>query len=151
MRTRYLQAMHTTNYADTFIGLADDCPAQQGTVPPERGEQPTVALRTYRMIAENPYRFTSDDVIFTVYADRMGIPEAERPAARAAFFAKPQACLRSSDLGRRYGWGIHADSHSRVALYGAETEEYLILAAGRALSDGGEVVVVNRAMRSKRG
>lgn len=142
--------MGTTNYVDTFIGVAEDSAAQAGTEPPQRGEQPSVALRTYRMIADHPYRYTSDDVIFTVHADRQGIPEAERPAARKAFFAKPQACLRASDLGKRYGWGIHADAHSRVALYGMETEAYRRLAAGEAPDGGGQVVVVNRAMRSKR-
>ncbi len=142
--------MGTTNYVDTFIGVAEDCPATAGTVPPTRGEQPTVARRTYSMIAEHPYRYTSDDVIFTVHADRQAIPEADRPAARKAFFAKPQACLRASDLGKRYGWGIHADGQSRVALYGVETEAYRRLAAGEAPDGDGEVVVVNRAMRSKR-
>lgn len=143
--------MGSTNYYDTFIGVADDGPAQEGTVPPLRGEQPSVALRSYRMIAEHPYRYTSDDVIFTVYADRQGIPEAERPAAREAFFAKPQACLRASDLGKRYGWGIHSDAEGRVALYGVETEAYRRLAAGGAAVEGGPpVAVVNRAMRSKR-
>lgn len=143
--------MGSTNYFEAFIGVADDCPAEAGTVPPERGEQPSVALRTYRMIASAPYHHTSDDVIFGVTADRQGLPEAERPAARAAFFAKPQACLRASDLGRRYGWGIHSDEQGRVAIYGVETEEYRRLAAGESLAgEAGAVTVITRAMRSKR-
>ena len=39
-----------------------------------------VQRRSLRMIAENPYRLTSDDVIFTVWADRTGIAEADRAA-----------------------------------------------------------------------
>jgi len=85
---------------------------------------PSVAARTYALIAEHPYQFTSGAVIFTVYADRRDIPPANRAAARAAFYSKGQPCLRSSDLGKRYGWGIHADGGGRVALYGVETPEY---------------------------
>jgi len=41
-----------------------------------------------------PYHYTSADVIFAVYADRAGIPEPDRAAARAEFYARPQPCLR---------------------------------------------------------
>ena len=87
----------TTNYVDTFIAVADDCPAMAGTVPPSRTE-PSVAELTHAMIAASPYRYTSDDVIFTVWADRRGLVPQDRPVARAQFFAKGQPCLRSSDL-----------------------------------------------------
>lgn len=50
------------------------------------------------MIAEHPYEFTSAEVIFTAFADRHGISEDERAAARAEFYSRSQACLRSSDL-----------------------------------------------------
>ena len=88
--------IHTTNYVDTFIAIADDCAAMAGTVPPSRTE-PSVAELTHAVIAANPYRYTSDDVIFTVWAGRGLVPQ-DRPAARAQFFAKGQPCLRSSDL-----------------------------------------------------
>ncbi|WP_298711512.1 DUF6157 family protein [Micrococcus sp. 2A] len=35
---------------------------------------------------------------------------------REAFFAKSQACLRASPLGKRHGWGLHHDAEGRVAL-----------------------------------
>ena len=108
--------IHTTNYVDTFIAVADDYAAMVGTVPPSRTE-PSVAELTHAMIAANPYRYTSDDVIFTVWADR-GLVRQDRPAARAQIFAKGQPCLRSSDLGKRYGWGVHSDSDGRVARRG---------------------------------
>ncbi|MEU4625016.1 DUF6157 family protein [Actinoplanes sp. NPDC023801] len=139
--------MHSTNYVDTFIGVAEDCPVSSAVVPPERSPAGIAAL-TFRMIAEAPYRYTSDDVVFTVWADRRGVPEADLPAARAAFFAKGQPCLRASDLGKRYGWGIHADSEGRVALVPAGSAEYVTLSAGRAPS--GTPVTVTRAMRSRR-
>ncbi len=139
---------HSTNYHDTFLTIAPDCAATQGTVPPL--DKPTVASLTYRMIAENPYRYTSDDILFTVYADRNALPAGERDAARRAFFAKPQACLRASDLGKKYGWGIHADEHGRVALVGCETKAYRELAEGKRRGANGEPVRVKPAMRSSR-
>lgn len=134
--------MKTTNYVDTLIEIAEDCPAGSAVIPPERSS-PTIARRQFELLAEDPYRHTSDDVIFTVHADRAGIPEADRPAARERFFAKGQPCLRTSPLARRYGWGIHHDAEGRVALVPAGSPEYERLAA-----DPG--VTRLRAMRSRR-
>jgi len=134
--------MKTTNLFDTFIAVARDCPADRGTQPRESAT-PSIALRTFRMIRDAPYAFTSDDVIFTVYADRKEIPPSERDAARRTFFSRGQACLRASELGKRYGWGIHSDAKGRVALYGVETPEYDAFARG-------EGVVVTHAMRASK-
>ncbi|MCY7412582.1 MAG: DUF6157 family protein [Salinibacterium sp.] len=139
--------MHTTNYFDTFIAVAPDSDAVEGTIPPQRAA-PSVAERTFRMIAENPYALTSDDVIFAVWADRRDLPEESRAIARAEFFSQGQPCLRSSDLGKRYGWGVHSDADGRVAVVGIDTAEYVALAAGRTAE--GSAVTVTVAMRSKR-
>jgi hypothetical protein len=140
--------MGTTNYVHTFILVADDCPVKVGTPPPQ-SSAPSVAALTYRQLSEQPYRYTSDDVLFTVYAERHGIPEAERSKARVEFFRKPQACLRASPIGKRYGWGIHSDAEGRVALYGMESEQYRAFASGRAPGSG-EAVTLKKAMRSSR-
>lgn len=142
--------MHSTNYIDTFIAIAPDSDAQQGTTP-KQAEKPSVAALTFELINMHPYRYTSDDVLFEVHAARKGIPERERAAARAAFFAKPQACLRASDLGKRYGWGIHSDAHGRVALYSVESAQYATLLAGKSPTHPSRPVTVKQAMRSKRG
>jgi hypothetical protein len=96
------------------------------------------------MIHEHPYQYTSDDVIFTVWADRNEIAKRDRIQARAEFFAKPQPCLRSSDLGKKYGWGIHSNAHGRVALIGVETAEY------KAFASGARGTTIKAAMRSTR-
>lgn len=134
-------AEHTTNYASTFIEVAEDCPADQAQEPPA-SEVPTIAALHYRMIAEHPFERTSDDVIFATWALRRGI-DPDDGAARDAFFAKGQACLRASPLGKRYGWGVLSDDHGRVALVPRESEEYASLAADPSLRH-------TRAMRSKR-
>jgi len=140
--------VHTTDYVDTFITVAPDTAARDATEPPV-AERPSVAAMTYAMIAANPYRHTSDDVIFSVWADRRDIPNEERDEARSEFFSKGQACLRSSDLGKRYGWGIHADAEGRVAVYPLGSSEYDTLASGTSPRDGTPVTVIS-AMRSKR-
>ncbi|WP_114454984.1 DUF6157 family protein [Halopolyspora algeriensis] len=142
--------MERVDYRDTFIAVAEDSPAETGTVPPSRSENPSIAARTYRLIAEHPYGFTSGDVLFTVFADRQGIPETGRETARAEFHSRSRACLRSSDLGKRYGWGIHADSHGCLALYGVETPQYAEFVSGRRRSESGAPITVTRAMRSSR-
>ena len=140
---------HTTNYFDTFITVAPDSKADGPSEPPvKEGAAPSVAARTYGMIAEAPYAHTSDDVIFTVWADRRDVPADERGAARAEFFSKGQPCLRSSDLGKRYGWGVHSDAEGRVAVYPLGSAEYRALADGTA--PDGTAVTVTAAMRSSR-
>ncbi len=96
--------MSTTNYQSTFILVADDCPVQEAEVPRVGPRGKTIASLQHELLAERPYEMTSDDLLSEIHAIRNGITESERPAARDAFFAKPQACLRSSPLGKRYGW-----------------------------------------------
>ena len=135
--------MGSTNYYDTFIEVAPDCPVDHAAEPRPRGTAPTVAELQYRMIAEHPYEYDSDDVLFTVFADRAGIGAEDRAAEREAFFAKGQPCLRASALGKRLGWGVHSDDAGRVALHPVESDRYRELAA-----DPGVAHLV--AMRSKR-
>ncbi len=114
--------LHTTNYSDTFIAVAKDSAAKTGTAPD--AAKPTVASVTFRLIHEHPYRFTSDDVLFMVHAERKEIPESQWPTARKAFFSKPQACLRASPLPKSHGWGVHCDEAGRVAIYAVESADY---------------------------
>jgi hypothetical protein len=136
--------MHTTNYTDTFIEVSADCPAEAGTVPPVKGDARTVANLQFDMISAHPYAFTSDDVLFSVYAQRNDLTPAEHEQARTDFFSKGQACLRASPLTKRYGWGVHCDHNGRIALYGRETAEYKKLSTDKKLK-------VVKGMRSQRG
>ncbi|WP_421826063.1 DUF6157 family protein [Larkinella sp.] len=135
--------IHTTNYTNTLIAIADDCPASRGETPPQKGDAKSVARLQFEMLSQKPYHYTSDDVLFQVYADRNDLTESERPAARQQFFSKGQPCFRASPLTKRYGWGVHSDENGRIALLGCETEEYDKLA-----SDGNLQVV--KAMKSSR-
>ena len=138
-------ASHTTNYYDTFIAVAPDSSAPGGVEPPAKA---TIASRTFELISQAPYDRTSDDVIFTVWAERNDVPAEEWDAAREEFFSVGRACLRSSDLGKRYGWGLHFDAEGHIALVASRTPEYEHLAGGSG-PDGRPVKVI-LAMRSSR-
>lgn len=132
---------HTTNYFGTFIEVSEDCPTDVAQEPPIT-ETPSIAALHYRLIAEQPYGRTSDDVVFETFALRTGIA-VDDAAAREEFFGVGRPCLRSSPLGKRYGWGLHHDDEGRVALVARESEEYALRAADPDAAH-------TRAMRNRR-
>lgn len=115
---------HTTNYQNTFIAVADDSSVTKGEVPPLNGDGKTVAGIQFERISKNPYKFTSDDVLFQVFAERRYLTEGEMEEARKQFFSKGQPCFRASPLTKKYGWGVHNNEHGKIAVYGVESDEY---------------------------
>ena len=107
---------HTTNYIDTFIEVAEDCKAAVGC-PPQDKVPKTAARIEYEMLISNPYQYTSDDVLYESNGNRRGM-------SRKDFFAKAQPCLRSSALGKRYGWGVHCNRDGKVAIFPLESPQY---------------------------
>ncbi len=132
--------MENVDYTSTFLTVAPDTTAVAGVEP----SGTTVAAATFRLIAEQPYALRSSDVIFRVWAQR----HDASPEDWDTFYATPRACLRSSDLGKRYGWGIHADADGRLALFAVGSAEYEALAGG--VAPDGSAVTVRAAMRSSR-
>jgi hypothetical protein len=133
--------MKTTNYINTLIEPAEDCKVSQSTIPPERGGKATVATMQYAMLSGHPYEYDSDDVLFSVYADRNGIAHTEE--SRAAYFSKGQPCFRASPLTKQFGWCVHSDSTGRIALIEAGSAEHQRLAADASVKK-------IRAMRNAR-
>lgn len=114
----------TTNYYNAFISIAEDCPASSGENPHRGAPAPTIATLQFDMLVSSPYVFTSDDVLFTVFATRSGVLEDQLQVERDKFFSKGQPCLRSSPLPKRYGWGVHSDDEGRIAIYPVNSAEY---------------------------
>lgn len=135
--------LHSTNYFNTFIEIAEDCRAIQAEIPPIKGDNKTVANLQFDIIHKNPYKYTSDDVLFQVFAVKKEIIEDELLEAKKLFFAKGQACFRASPLTQRYGWGIHSDAEGKIALIAAGSTEY------ETLKNTPELKIL-KAMRSKR-
>lgn len=119
---------HTTNYFNTLIEMAEDTKVNCGTIPPAKDKK-TVAEMQYELLDGNPYKYSSDDVLFLVYAERNNIPQDEYPEAREQFFSKGQPCMRTSPLTKNYGFGIHCNGEGKIALFGMETKEYQQLLA----------------------
>lgn len=133
---------HTTNYKNTLIEIAEDCPVQQSEIPPIKRNK-TLANIQYEMISVNPYIFTSDEVMLECFMLKNKLPESEKATAEKEFFSQGQPCFRSSALAKRYGFGVHSDSEGKIALLPRESEEYENL-----IKD--ETVTKVKAMRSKR-
>lgn len=127
--------MHTTNYFDTIIVVAEDCPVSVSEVPPVK--DPTSAAQIqYEMLVNHPYQYTSDDVLYTSNGERRGLRREE-------FFSKGQPCFRSSPLTKRYGWGVHCNAEGKVAIFPMGSKKYKKFAADKSLKQ-------LQAMRSKR-
>ncbi len=135
--------MKDQNYYDTFIEVADDCPAMAGEVPVQKTTEKSVAVLQHELISKHPGKYTQEDVLFRVFATRQGIARADQKKAREVFFSKGQPCMRCSPLGKRYGWGIYCDSDGRVSLISRGTKEYAKLASDKTIKH-------LKAMRSKR-
>lgn len=135
--------MHTTNYTDTFIEVAAECPATSGEIPPTKADGKSVAGLPYELIKKHPYQYDSDDVIFHCYAVKNDLTKAELVTAKEIFFSKGQPCLRASPLTKRYGWGVHSDANGKVAIYGVETAAYKKYATSKKLD-------IIKAMRAKK-
>jgi hypothetical protein len=135
--------MKTTNYYETFIEVAEDCPVTEAEIPSMKNGEKTVAFLHYELIANNPYIYTSDDVIFNTYAQRNGILPQKLDAEREKFFSKGQPCLRSSPLTKRYGWGVHSNKGGKVAIYPVGSKEYQKYSANGSIRH-------LKGMRSKR-
>jgi hypothetical protein len=102
----------------------------------------SVAAGQFAILAGRPpYSRTSDDLLFAAEKQRTG--RAGTDGERAAFFTKPQPCLRASPLTKRYGWGIHHDEQGRIALVARGSSDY------QRLSSGEDLKVVP-AMRNKK-
>ena len=135
--------LHTTNYKNAFLRVSTDVPVEKSEIPPVKRNK-TLANIQYDMIAKNPYKYSSDDVLFECFAQKNDVTENDRKEARAAFFSKGQPCLRSSALAKRYGFGFHFNDASKIALFPMESKEY------QNFTDD-EAVEQITAMRNKRG
>lgn len=138
------------NYYDTFITIAADCPATEGTVPPDKKSGKTKAGIEFQLVSEHPYEYTQEELLYEVHIRHKDIPQEELAAKgtqiRDEFFQKPMACLRASMLPKKFGWGIHFNAEGKMALVPVESELYKQFVEG----DQGDIKLL-AAMRNSRG
>ncbi|SOE20823.1 hypothetical protein SAMN06298216_1304 [Spirosomataceae bacterium TFI 002] len=135
--------IHSTNYFNTLVEIAEDSPVAIAEVPPLKKDKKSVANLQFEMVNKHPYQYTSDDVFFSVYAEKQGLTVGELEKARAEFFSKGQPCFRASPLTKRYGWGVHSNENGKVALVAVGSDEYEKFQADSS-------VAKTKAMRFKR-
>lgn len=130
--------------ANTFVTIADDCGALQGTPPPERpGKDPTLARLHYDLLSQHPYEYDLDGFNFEIYCQKNRIKPEDRESHRESFFSKGHPCMRGSPLTKTYGFGAHYNGSGKIAIYPVDSEAY-----GKFLNDPENKVEM--AMRSKR-
>ncbi|CAM4338771.1 HNH endonuclease [Paenibacillus alkaliterrae] len=138
------------NYYNTFITVSPDCPAEFGTVPPDKKDGRTKPSLEYELAAGQPYGYTQEELMYEVHVRHKELTAeelAERGTeTREQFFAKPTACLRASMLPKKYGWGIHFNEEGKMKLVPRESAEYLQFVEG----DSGKVKVLAGMRNSKK-
>jgi Family of unknown function (DUF6157) len=130
--------LHSTNYNNCFILVASDYVYDFARFPKEG----TIGALQLDLVQQNPYKYTSDDLLFMVHAIRNDISQDDK-SAHNSFFAKPQACLRASPLVKTLGFGVHHDENSKIAVFPIESADYK-----RLLNDKNTKKVLG--MRTKR-
>jgi hypothetical protein len=110
------------NYYNTFITVAADCPSEFGQIPKDKKDGKTKPGVEYELAAEQPYRYSQEELLYLTHIRHKGLTEEELP--REVFYQKPQPCLRASMLPKKYGWGIHFNAEGKLALIPAESQEY---------------------------
>ncbi|MGC5325391.1 DUF6157 family protein [Brevibacillus sp. SYSU BS000544] len=139
------------SYLDTFIQVAPDCPVTSSVIPAARNEKKPMHVIQYELLAQHPYEYTHEDLLFEVHIRRKEFSREDLAnrgeEIRAELFQKKHPCLRASSLPKKYGWGVHYNSEGKIALYGMETDEYKKFVEG--VQDGNTQLLY--ALKSKRG
>ena len=134
---------------NTFVQVAPDSSALKAVIPEARGDKKTIQVIQYELLTNNPYSLTLNDLIFEIFVLRNNISstdlEFHKTTIWAELFAKPQPCMRTSMLPKKYGWGVHYDGSGKIGLHALESEQY-----GHLSAFGDGVKKVELAMRSKR-
>lgn len=134
---------HSTNYFNTFIQVAADCPVESAEFPKLNEKNKSLAYLQYEMLTACPYKYTSDELLLRIFMAKNSLEEEQRKELSDEYFSTGKPCLRSSPLAKRYGFGFHFDEKGKVALYPVESEAY------QAFSENLELTQL-RAMRNSR-
>lgn len=134
---------HTTNYTNTLMEIAEDSPVLASVIPVVKNDKRTIANYQYEKLCKHPLKYTSDELLFEIFAERNDILPSELEEEKQNYFSKGQACLRTSPLAKKNGFGIFHNQDSKIKLIPAESEEYQQL-----LKD--DSVKKVKAMRSKK-
>ena len=78
--------MCSTNYFNTFIEVAEDCPVANAEVPPQKVEK-TAASIVFEMVTAHPYQYSSDELIFHIHVQKKKIADNDINTEKERFFS----------------------------------------------------------------
>jgi hypothetical protein len=135
------------NPTSQFIQIAPDSPTRAAIVPQEKDGKRSIASIEYELLIKSPYHYTLEELKFATHIQHKLISSSELKAHRQQlweeYFSKPHACMRASPLTKKYGWSAYYDANGKIAIYPAESIEYMDFVA----NDG---IKKHFAMRTKR-
>lgn len=76
------------SYSNTFIRVAADCPVETGVIPVSSKPQLPAHIIQYELLADCPYRYTHEELLYEVHVRHKQIPEEERTSRRAELWAE---------------------------------------------------------------
>lgn len=135
--------VHSTNYFNTLITVAEDCKVSRATIPSEKENKKTIANYQFELLSKSPFKYTSDETLFTIHSKRNDLTLSQIETEKIAFFSKGQPCFRTSPLPKTYGWGIYFNEEGKIKLIDSSSQEYI------SLLNNTEIQKV-AAMKSKR-
>ena len=105
------------NRKNVLIEIAEDCGIKRGTIPETEKSSDTITMIQYDELSKNPYKYNEYEFQKQVHHIRREKPELNID----------KYDIRRSELCKKYGWGIHINEEGKVALVGAETDQYKAL------------------------
>jgi CRISPR/Cas system-associated protein Cas7 (RAMP superfamily) len=77
---------HTTNYTNTLIEIAEDSPVSASVIPVVKNDKKTIAHYQYEKLSKHPLKYTSDELLFEIFAERNDISPSELEQEKQKFF-----------------------------------------------------------------
>jgi len=96
-------------------------------------------MHQYKVLSQHLYEYTEGELSHEVHIVRRGKQEGELQLHKYD--------LKRSQLGKKYGWGIHYNEDRKLAIVGCETEEYERLA--KRAQDRGTAVTALRITKDQ--
>lgn len=63
--------IHTTNYTNTLIEIAEDSPVSKAVIPLVKNEKKTIANYQFEKLSKKPLKYTSDELLFEILRNEM--------------------------------------------------------------------------------
>ena len=103
-----------SDLVNSLITIAESS-SKTSVVPISKTGKKTVATTLFDVLEENPYQFKQFDLFYEVHINQLN---------KSKTLKLETYKLQRSELCALLGWGIHGDSHGKLALIPAEGEKY---------------------------